>query len=343
MEYRSLGRTGLKVSVISLGGWVTYGGHVGNESAFECMKTAYDAGINFFDTAEGYAGGASEVVMGETIKKYGWPRCELVISTKINWGSANASSVAKAVNCVGLSRKHIIEGLKASLERLQLDYVDIVYAHRPDRDTPMEEIVRAFNHVIEKGQAFYWGTSEWTAEEIADAWRVADKLRLIGPAVEQPQYNLLTRQKVEKDYIPLFEKHGLGITCFSPLKIGVLTGKYNNFKIPDDSRLATATDSYTLSVRASFDSDEDMKKNITAARELKPIADKLGIKQSQLALAWVIKNPNLSSAIIGASKPEQILENIEALKYLDKLTPEIMAEIENVVKNKPVLEPRRFN
>lgn len=206
MEYRSLGRTGLKVSVISLGGWVTYGGHVGNglspssyirktiiqsanisppqlESAYECMKTAYDAGINFFDTAEGYAGGASEVVMGETIKKYGWPRCELVISTKINWGSANASSVAKAVNCVGLSRKHIIEGLKASLERLQLDYVDIVYAHRPDRDTPMEEIVRAFNHVIEKGQAFYWGTSEWTAEEIADAWRVADKLRLIGPAV----------------------------------------------------------------------------------------------------------------------------------------------------------------
>lgn len=153
------------------------------ESAYECMKTAYDAGINFFDTAEGYAGGASETVMGETIKKYGWPRCELVISTKINWGSANASSAAKAVNCVGLSRKHIIEGLKASLERLQLDYVDIVYAHRPDRDTPMEEVVRAFNYVIEKGQAFYWGTSEWSAEEIADAWRIADKLRLIGPAV----------------------------------------------------------------------------------------------------------------------------------------------------------------
>lgn len=147
------------------------------------MKTAYDAGINFFDTAESYAGGASERVMGETIKKYGWPRCELVISTKINWGSANASSASKAVNCVGLSRKHIVEGLNASLERLQLDYVDIVYAHRPDRDTPMEEVVRAFNHVIEKGQAFYWGTSEWTAEEIADAWRIADKLRLIGPAV----------------------------------------------------------------------------------------------------------------------------------------------------------------
>lgn len=153
------------------------------ESAYECMKTAYDAGINFFDTAEGYAGGASEVVMGETIKKYKWPRCDLVISTKIYWGAANASSPEKSVNCVGLSRKHIIEGLKASLERLQLDYVDIVYAHRPDRDTPMEETVRAFNHVIEKGQAFYWGTSEWSAEEIADAWRVADKLNLIGPAV----------------------------------------------------------------------------------------------------------------------------------------------------------------
>lgn len=154
-----------------------------SESAYECMKTAYDAGINFFDTAEGYAGGESERVMGETIKKFGWPRCELVISTKINWGSANASSISKAVNCQGLSRKHIIEGLSASLERLQLDYVDIVYAHRPDRDTPMEEVVRAFNYVIEKGQAFYWGTSEWTAEEIADAWRVADKLRLIGPVV----------------------------------------------------------------------------------------------------------------------------------------------------------------
>ncbi|KAH0608612.1 uncharacterized protein H6S33_001746 [Morchella sextelata] len=343
MEYRHLGRTGLKVSVISLGGWVTYGGHVGNELAEQCMKAAYDAGINFFDTAEAYARGDSERVMGEVIKKFQWPRCDLVISTKINWGSHNASSTEKAQNCVGLSRKHVVEGLKASLERLQLEYVDVVYAHRPDRDTPMEEVVRGFNHVIERGWAFYWGTSEWTAEEIADAWRIADKLNMIGPVVEQPQYNLLTRDKVEKQFAPLYEKHGLGITCFSPLKIGVLTGKYNEFKIPEGSRLATATDPFTSSVRAKFDSDEEIKKNIQAARDLKPIADELGITQGQLALAWVIKNPRLSSAIIGASKPEQITENVEALKHLDKLTPEIMERIEAVVNNKPVLEPRRFS
>jgi len=337
MEYRFLGRSGLQVSVISLGGWLTYGGHVENEASFACMKAAYDAGINFFDCAEGYAGGQSEITMGEAIKKFGWKRNDLVISTKINWGAAFG---ANPVNNGGLSRKHLVEGLNASLKRLQLDYVDLVYAHRPDRNTPIEETVRAFNHLIDTGKAFYWGTSEWNADEIATAWRYADKLNMIGPLMEQPQYNMLARERVEKDYVLLYEHYGLGLTIFSPLKIGILTGKYND-GIPEDSRLATSNDAFVKSMNKKF-GDDVWRKQIEQVRALKPIADKLGCDQAALAMAWVIKNPHVSSAITGASRVEQVHASVRSLDVVPKLTAEIMKEIDDILGNKPEPLTRRF-
>ncbi|KAA6414811.1 MAG: putative potassium channel beta subunit [Lasallia pustulata] len=337
MQYRFLGRSGLQVSAISLGGWLTYGGHVENEGAFSCMKAAYDAGINFFDCAEGYAEGQSEIVMGDAIKKFGWKRNDLVISTKINWGGAFGDN---PVNNGGLSRKHLVEGLNASLKRLQLDYVDLVYAHRPDRNTPIEETVRAFNHLIDTGKAFYWGTSEWNADEIATAWRFADKLNMIGPLMEQPQYNMLGRERVEKDYVLLYEHYGTGLTIFSPLKMGILTGKYND-GIPEDSRLATSKDNFTKTMNKRF-GDDDWKKGIEQVKKLKPIADKVGCDQAALALAWVLKNPHVSSAITGASKVEQVHKSVRALDVVPKLTDEIMKEIDEALRNKPPTLTRRF-
>ncbi|KAH7139539.1 NADP-dependent oxidoreductase domain-containing protein [Dendryphion nanum] len=330
MQYRRLGNSGLHVSVLGLGGWLTFGGHVEDELTFSCMKQAYDCGINFFDTAESYAAGHSEVVMGKAIKKYGWNRNDIVISTKLNWGGANGEVL---VNNHGLSRKHIIEGLRASLKRLDLEYVDIVYAHRPDRLTPMEETVRAFNHVIEiKGWAMYWGTSEWSADEIAEACGIAKQLGLIPPIVEQPMYNLLTRTKVESEFQRLYNRFGIGLTTFSPLNFGLLSGKYNDSpdKPPAGSRFAEGNDKFVNSMRDSY-GNENWKNLIEKATKLKPIADKLGVSQSQLSLAWCLKNPNVSAVITGASRPEQIVENCQALKVLDKLTPEVLKEIEEVV------------
>lgn len=301
------------------------------------MKAAYDAGINFFDCAEAYAGGKSEEVMGQAIKKFGWKRNDLVISTKINWGGAFGEN---PVNNGGLSRKHLIEGTEAALKRLQLDYVDLLYCHRPDRNTPIEETVRAMNYLINSGKAFYWGTSEWNSEEIAMAWQVADRLNLIGPLMEQPQYNMLVRQKVEKEFALLYENYGLGLTIFSPLKTGILTGKYND-GIPEDSRLANATDSYTKGQAAKY-GDENWKRELEQVRKLKPIADKLGCDQTALSLAWVIKNPHVSSAITGASKVEQIAQSVKALDVLPKLTDEIMEEIDTILANKPTPLTRRF-
>ncbi|KAI4125026.1 MAG: hypothetical protein LQ347_005512 [Umbilicaria vellea] len=301
------------------------------------MKAAYDAGINFFDCAEGYAEGQSEIVMGEAIKKFGWKRNDLVISTKINWGGAFGDN---PVNNGGLSRKHLVEGLNASLKRLQLDYVDLVYAHRPDRNTPIEETVRAFNHLIDSGKAFYWGTSEWNADEIATAWRFADKLNMIGPLMEQPQYNMLARERVEKDYVLLYEHYGTGLTIFSPLKIGILTGKYND-GIPEDSRLATSKDNFTKMMNQRF-GDENWKKEIEQVKKLKPIADKVGCDQAALAMAWVLKNPHVSSAITGASKVEQVHKSVRSLDVMPKLTDEIMKEIDEVLGNKPASLTRRF-
>jgi voltage-dependent potassium channel beta subunit len=337
MEYRFLGRSGLQVSAISLGGWLTYGGHVENENAFACMKAAYDVGINFFDCAEGYSGGESERIIGQAIKKYGWKRNDLVISTKINWGSAHGSN---PVNNGGLSRKHIIEGLNMALERLQLDYVDLIYAHRPDRNTPIDETVRAFNQVINTGKAFYWGTSEWNADEIATAWRYADKLGLIGPLMEQPGYNMLSRDKVEKEFEHLYEEIGLGLTIFSPLKGGVLTGKYND-GIPKDSRFGSSEDPFIKRMNERFGSDS-WKTEIETVKKLEPVARKLDISQATLAMAWVLKNKNVSAAITGASRPDQVYESIKALPAVEKLTPEVMKEIDEILGNKPAEMIRRY-
>jgi len=330
MQYRFLGRSGLQVSVISLGGWVTYGGAVGDEIAFECMKAAYDAGINFFDCAEGYAEGKSEIVMGKAIKKYGWKRNDLVISTKIYWGGAFGDN---PVNNGGLSRKHVIEGTEASLKRLQLDYVDLLYCHRPDRNTPIEETVRAMNYLINAGKALYWGTSEWNSEEIAMAWACAERLNLIGPVMEQPEYNMLARDKVEREFALLYENYGLGLTIFSPLKTGILSGKYND-GIPADSRIAKATEGYTTSQRESY-GNEQWQKTLGQVKLLKPVAEKLGTDQATLALAWVLKNPHVSSAITGASKVEQIGKSVKALDLLPALDDKVMAEIDEILGNKP--------
>ncbi|KAK7422923.1 Voltage-gated potassium channel subunit beta-2 [Neonectria magnoliae] len=340
MIYRRLGRSGLHVSAISLGSWLTYGGYAHDKEAFDCMKKAYDLGINFFDTAENYTAGQAEIVMGKALKHFKWKRSDLVISTKINWGAVNGEVL---VNNHGLSRKHIIEGLEASLERLQLKYVDIVYAHRPDRLTPVEETVRAFNHVIDKGMALYWGTSEWSADEIMEAVAIARDLRMIGPIVEQPQYNMLVRDKVEGQFQRLYERTGLGLTTFSPIKMGILSGKYNDVKDghpPEGSRFGASKDDFAEFMRTRIGSD-DWEEEIDLVRQLEPIADRLAVSQSQLAVAWCLKNPNVSSVITGASCPEQLEETVGALKILDKLTPTVMAEIDAITKNKVSLDPER--
>lgn len=321
------------------------------------MKTAYDNGITFFDTAESYASGQSEIIMGQAIKKFGWSRSDLVISTKLNWGGHNGEVL---VNNHGLSRKHIIEGLRASLKRMDLEYVDIVYAHRPDRLTPMEETVRAFNHVIEqKGWALYWGTSEWSADEIAEACGIAKQLGLIAPVVEQPQYNLLERKKVESEFQRLYARFGIGLTTFSPLKFGLLSGKYNDSPDapPPGSRFAEGKDGFVSGMRDRYGNDE-WKDLISRAKALKvcsglvngrnpalliyqkPIADDLGVSQSQLSLAWCLKNPHVSAVITGASRPEQVVDNCAALKIMDKLTADVMAKISEIV-GKIELDPAR--
>lgn len=337
MEYRFLGRSGLKVSALSLGGWLTYGGHIDEDGTLACMKAAYDAGVNFFDCAEQYSEGDSERAMGRAIKKYGWKRNDLVISTKIYWGTAFGTNKA---NNVGLSRKHIIEGLDQALERLQLDYVDLVYAHRPDRQTPIEETVRAFNHVINQGKAFYWGTSDWNADEIAQAWRYADKLGLIGPLMEQPEYNMLKREKVELEFAHLYRDTGLGLTTFSPLRLGILSGKYRD-GIPEGSRLAQTQVEFVAGLWQRT-GKEEFEAVAAQVRKLEPIAESLGVSQSVLALAWVLSNKNISSAIMGASKPEQVFENIQAVATYKKLTPEILAEIDTILNNKPPAVVERF-
>ncbi|KAL2211802.1 Aldo/keto reductase [Sarocladium strictum] len=340
MQYRRLGRSGLHVSAIGLGGWLTFGGYTDDEATFACMKKAYDLGVNFFDTAENYSSGQAEVVMGKAIKHFGWKRTDLVVTAKINYGAVNGEIL---INNHGLSRKHIVEGLEASLERMQLRYVDIVYAHRPDRLTPMEETVRAFNHVIDRGLAFYWGTSEWSADEINEAVGIARDLRLIGPVVEQPHYNILVRNKVESEFQRLYSRAGLGLTTFSPLKTGILSGKYNDVldgKPPPGSRYESSKDGFADFMREKI-GNENWQKEIEKVRKLKGVADKLGVSQSQLAVAWCLKNENVSAVIMGASKPEQVEDSIGALKILDKMTQEVMDEIDAITENKVTLDPAR--
>ncbi len=323
MNYRHMGRTGLKLSELSLGAWVTYGGQVGEEVAEKCMIAAYEAGVNFFDNAEAYAHGNAEIVMGNILKRLGWRRESLVISTKLFWGG-------KGPNDKGLSHKHIIEGMNNSLRRLQLDYVDLLFCHRPDVNTPIEETVRAMDVLVCQGKVFYWGTSAWSAADVMRADGIARQYGLTPPRMEQPEYNMLTRQRMEQEYLPLFRDQGYGSTVWSPLASGVLTGKYND-GIPAGSRAALKGYEW---LRDSMLTPEKIER----ARKLKPIADELGCTLAQLALAWCLMNPNVSTVITGASKPEQVTENMKALDVLPLLTPDVMERIEQVLGNKPHIE-----
>lgn len=320
MEYRKMGKHGLKLSALSLGAWVTYGGQVGEKVALDCMSTAYDYGVNFFDNAEAYAGGDAEIVMGKVLKKMGWKRESYVVSTKIFWGG-------KGPNDRGLSYKHIVEGVNNALKRLQLDYVDLVFCHRPDPDTPIEETVWAMNQVLQQGKAFYWGTSEWSAAEIMHADAVARQNGLRPPSMEQPEYNMLHRERFEVEYAPIYKELGYGTTTFSPLASGLLTGKYNQ-GIPEGSR--GSLEGYDW-VKEQLTDEVNLQK----VRALKTVADDLGCSMAQLALAWVLKNPNVSTAITGASKVEQVHDNMKALDLVPKLTGEVMGRIDGILGNKP--------
>lgn len=323
MNYRYLGKSGLQVSELSYGAWVTFGTQIGEDVALELMQAAIDAGVNFFDNAEVYADGQAETIMGKVVKRAGWKRSDLVFSTKIFWGGAG-------VNNSGLSRKHIIEGVDAALARLQMDYVDLVFAHRPDIHTPIEETVRAFNHVIAQGKAFYWGTSEWSAAQITEAHGIARKLGLIPPLMEQPQYHMFHRDRFEAEYAHLYEEFGMGTTIWSPLASGLLTGKYNA-GMPAGTR--ATLEGYEW-LKSRFE-DETALENIVKVGKLMDIADEIGCSMPQLALAWTLKNPNVSTTITGASKPEQVVENMKAIDFVEKLTPAVMERIETILDNKP--------
>jgi voltage-dependent potassium channel beta subunit len=323
MEYRSLGRSGLKISALSYGAWVTFADQVSEDVAAACLKAAYAAGVNFFDNAEAYAGGRAEIMMGDIIKKAGWRRADLVISTKIFWGG-------RGINDRGLSRKHIMEGTDASLGRLQMEYVDLIFCHRPDAETPLEETVRAMNQVIQQGKAFYWGTSEWSARELAEASHIARLEHLIPPSMEQPQYNMFTRERVEKEYAPLYRDLGLGTTVWSPLAGGLLTGKYEK-GIPPATRASLPGYEW---MRERFEGVQ-VEERIEKVRRLRTIAVELGMTPAQLALAWCLKNPNVSSVITGASRPEQVAENMKAVEAAGRLTAEVMERIETILGNAP--------
>jgi len=328
MVFRHLGPTGLKVSVFSLGGWLTYGGTQKGDVVKECLQTAWDHGINFFDTAEGYASGQCEIEWGRAFSELNWPREEYVLSTKIFFGTES-----KEPNTRGLSRKHIVEGLKASLKRLQTPYVDIVFAHRPDPATPLLEILEGFTQCIRNlNLAYYWGTSEWTAAQIAQAQELADKHNLIAPVAEQPQYNAFHRERFEVEYAYLFKQFSYGTTTYSPLASGILTGKYND-GIPENSRFATNPEFFKSTVE-QLKSPEGQAK-IEKVKKLTKIAERLGATVTNLSLAWVAKNQNVSTVILGATSTQQISENIKALEVLEKLDDKVMEEIEEVLANKP--------
>ncbi len=326
MEYRFLGKSGLKVSALSYGAWVTFHTQADENLAYELMKNAYDSGVNFFDNAEAYANGEAEIIMGKVLKRAAWKRSDLVISTKIFWGG-------KGPNDTGLSHKHIIEGTNASLKRLQLEYVDLLFCHRPDMFTPMEEVVRAMNILIQQGKTFYWGTSEWSATQIMEAHLIARREHLIAPLMEQPQYNLFHRNTMEKEYLQLFKEYGMGTTIWSPLASGWLTGKYTD-GIPRGSRLDLAEYSW---LKARFEKD-DKEQKIKQVLQLRDLADNLNMSLPELGLAWCLKNPNVSTVITGASKVEQVTQNMKAMNQVSKLNHEVMNKIDIIMQNKPAEE-----
>jgi len=317
MEYRHLGITGIKVSELSFGSWVTFKNQVNVQAAVEIMSAAYNAGVNFFDNAEVYASGKSEEVMGAALKQLGWRRGSYLVTTKFYWGLHDGVNEKNTLN-----RKRLIEGVNGSLERLQLNYVDVIYCHRPDKTTPIEETVWAMHNIIEWGKALYWGTSQWDADEIVAAINIAERHHLHKPVTEQPEYNLFERTRFEKQYARLFKDYGYGSTTFSPLASGMLTGKYLQ-GIPKDSRAALKGYDWL------HESVTDQEK-LATVRALQPIADELGCTLSQLSLAWVIKNPNVSTVITGASRVEQLHENLKAAEIAPKLTPEVMNRIDDV-------------
>ena len=318
MQYRRLGASGLQVSELSFGSWVTYGNQMGADLARECMAAARDAGVNFFDNAEVYARGQSEVLMGEALRKLGWRRSSYVVSTKFFWGLNDGPNEKNTLN-----RKYLMQAIDQSLTRFGMDYVDLVFCHRADPDTPIEETVYAMHDMIAAGKALYWGTSEWTAAEIMAAWQIADRHHLHKPVMEQPQYNLLHRERVEEEYARLYRDIGLGTTIWSPLASGLLTGKYND-GIPANSR-GTVKGYEWLAERLSD------QPQIATVKRLVPIAADLGCTMAQMSLAWCLKNPHVSTAITGASRPEQVKENMKALDVVPKLTPEIMARIDGAL------------
>jgi len=318
MEYRRLGNAGVKVSALSLGSWVTYGSQVDTDKAVALLKAAYDRGINFFDNAEAYAAGKSEEIMGAALKKLGWRRSSYLVSTKFFWGLHEGPNEKNTLN-----RKYLMQAIDGSLARFDLDYVDLVFCHRPDPHTPMEEVVWAMNDIIASGKALYWGTSEWSAEEIRQAWEIADRRNLRKPQMEQPQYNLLVRDKVEREFSRLYDDIGLGLTTWSPLASGVLSGKYAK-GIPAGSR-------FTLP-GYEWLSERYPKEVLSSTAALEPIASDLGGSPAQLALAWCVKNPRVSTVITGASRLEQLEENLKALDLVPKLTPEVLDRIDRALE-----------
>jgi voltage-dependent potassium channel beta subunit len=326
MEYRRLGGSGLKMSALSLGSWVTFGRQLDTNLAENCMAAAYDAGINFFDNAEAYAHGESEIIMGEALKKLAWPRDSYIVSSKVYWGSVATPLPTQQ----GLSRKHVFDACHQALERLQLDYLDLYFCHRPDRETPIEETVRAMSDLISQGKILYWGTSEWSAQEIMEAYGAARHFNLVPPTMEQPQYNMFHRDRFEIEYHRLYEEIGLGTTIWSPLASGLLTGKYNS-GIPQDSRANLEGFGW---LKERFKSDE-AQKQITKVKELAKIADELNTNLPRLAIAWCLKNPKVSTVITGASRLEQVLDNLEALELVTQLDADVMEQIEQILDNKP--------
>ncbi|HET7370592.1 MAG TPA: aldo/keto reductase [Gammaproteobacteria bacterium] len=320
MEYRRLGRSGLQLSCLSLGSWVTFGNQVDRSAAEDMLAHAYDAGVNFFDSAESYGRGAAEKILGEVLKKLDWPRDTWCVSSKVYFGRVSDPMPTQR----GLSRKHVVEACHEALRRLQVDYLDLYFCHRPDPDTPVEETVRAMDELVRQGKVLYWGTSEWPVESIAEAFRLAREHHLTPPTMEQPEYNLFARDRVEREYAPLYEQYGLGTTIWSPLKSGLLTGKYNN-GIPDDSRLNLA--SFAWLKESVLGPDADAR--VAAVQNLAGIAERLGVSMTQLAIAWCLANPNVSTVILGASRLEQLQENLGALDV--KLDDELLHEIDHAL------------
>ncbi|MGZ3457804.1 MAG: potassium channel beta subunit family protein [Archangium sp.] len=317
MNYRRLGKSGLKVSELSLGTWLTFGDQLDEDTALECAVAAWEGGVNFFDSAETYADGKAERVLGNILKRVGWRRESLVISTKIFWGG-------EGPNDVGLSHKHIVEGVNNALRRLQVEYVDLAFCHRPDPNTPIEETVRAMDLLVRQGKVFYWGTSEWSAADILKAHGLARQYGLTPPSMEQPEYNMLCRDRVEKEYLPLYAELGYGTTSWSPLALGLLTGKYNE-GVPPDSRLARKENERLKELTL-------VPEQLAKVKRLASVAGDLGCSLAQLSLAWCLKNPNVSTVIMGASRAGQVRENLKALDMVPRLTPEVMARISGILE-----------